>query len=73
MTESVTTDEFIAAAMRAGAQASSRDEAIRRIANLKPLAGQLVSEDTLKVLSRTLVLLVFTRLANLVLDTATAV
>lgn len=52
---SATTDEFFAAAMRASAAASDRDDAVRRIANLKPLAGELVSEDALKVLFEALV------------------
>jgi NTE family protein len=52
---SVTTDEFMAAAVRAGAQASDGDDAIRRIANLEPLGGELTSEDELRVLFEALV------------------
>lgn len=52
---SATTDEFIAAATRAGAEASDRDDAIKRIANLAPLAGELVSEDAFNALFDALV------------------
>lgn len=52
---SATTDQFIAAATRAGGEASGPDDAVRRIANLEPLAGELVSEDALNALFEALV------------------
>lgn len=55
VTVPVATDEFIAAAVRADAEASDRDEGMRRIANLEPLAGELVSEDALTELFEALV------------------